>query len=216
MSTDKRKTLCVDFDGVLHSYRSGWKGARVIPDPPMPGAIEWLKAMIGIPERFGAFGLVFDVCIFSSRSRYWGGRRAMKRWLLKHGLGSGYLEEVRFPWFKPAAHLLVDDRCWRFAGTFPSVAQVDCFEPHKAGQRVLIWAGNQEQYRYCIERYHLPPEGFRPLLTPDALRGVHNVHFVCYGTWYERENVQEMRDALSGTGAVRMDLGQFIAERMFA
>ena len=26
--------LCLDFDGVVHSYTSGWKGADVIPDPP--------------------------------------------------------------------------------------------------------------------------------------------------------------------------------------
>lgn len=28
-------TVSFDFDGVIHSYRSGWKGAAVIPDPPV-------------------------------------------------------------------------------------------------------------------------------------------------------------------------------------
>jgi hypothetical protein len=33
----RKPILCLDFDGVLHSYTSGWKGAAVIPDPPVPG-----------------------------------------------------------------------------------------------------------------------------------------------------------------------------------
>lgn len=31
--------LCLDFDGVCHSYTSGWKGAAVIPDPAVPGLV---------------------------------------------------------------------------------------------------------------------------------------------------------------------------------
>src|SRR5215467_12984729 len=37
-----KKTLCMDLDGVLHSYTSGWGGHEVIADPPVPGAMEFL------------------------------------------------------------------------------------------------------------------------------------------------------------------------------
>ncbi len=68
----KLKDLCIDFDGVIHSYKSGWKGATVIPDEPVPGAIEWL---VGLLDKG------FQPCIYSSRSKTWFGRRAMKCWL---------------------------------------------------------------------------------------------------------------------------------------
>ncbi len=116
--------LCVDFDGVLHSYSSGWRGARNIPDPPVEGAIGWLKSLI--VDRS------FDVQIYSSRSRYLGGRRAIKKWLLKWGLAGEELERIKFPRSKPAAFLQIDDRAWTFTGKFPSKEEMLGFKPwHK-------------------------------------------------------------------------------------
>ena len=63
---------CLDFDGVLHSYTSGWKGADVIPDPPVEGAIAFLREAVKH----------FQVEIFSSRSHQPGGGYAMRDWLL--------------------------------------------------------------------------------------------------------------------------------------
>ena len=47
-------TVSFDFDGVIHSYRSGWKGAAVILDPPVEGikeVIEQLISMVQIQAR---------------------------------------------------------------------------------------------------------------------------------------------------------------------
>lgn len=68
---ERKPILCLDFDGVIHEYSSGWKGARCIPDMPVSGALEFIVEAL---EHF-------QVCIYSSRSRYLGGKRAMKRWL---------------------------------------------------------------------------------------------------------------------------------------
>ena len=129
-----RPILAIDFDGVLHSYKNGWKGPRTIPDPPVDGAIDWLRSLLGTPDRWGIGDRYkdFKVCIFSSRSRYWGGRKAMKQWLIKHGLEWEYLELISFPLFKPAAFLLLDDRALTFTGEFPTVATMKTFRPwHK-------------------------------------------------------------------------------------
>lgn len=39
-SGPRKPTVVFDFDGVIHSYTSGWKGATEIPDPPVPGVRE--------------------------------------------------------------------------------------------------------------------------------------------------------------------------------
>lgn len=67
----KKPILVYDFDGVIHGYTSGWKGATVIPDPPVPGALEHL---VGSLSRF-------QPAVHSSRSHQWGGIRAMKRYI---------------------------------------------------------------------------------------------------------------------------------------
>lgn len=119
--------LCLDFDGVVHSYVSGWKGATVIPDDPMPGAIEFIhEALIE----------GWDVVIHSSRGRWFFGRWAMRAWLKKHagniwadGLGFPGLEEVRFARHKPPALITIDDRAVQFTGTWPDAKALRQWKP---------------------------------------------------------------------------------------
>jgi len=130
-----KKLLSLDFDGVIHSYKSGWQGARNIPDPPVYGALEWIDEFITThctwPDSMCAmaFSGEWELCIFSSRSRYFGGRRAMKKWLLKHGLRKEFLEVIKFPLWKPAATVQLDDRAITFTGNFPSFDEILNFKP---------------------------------------------------------------------------------------
>lgn len=111
----KRYTISVDFDGVLHSYTSGWLGVAKIADPPVEGAIEWLHSMIQH----------FDVHILSTRGRSWRGRFAMRAWLKRHSgslwwpaPGFRGIEDVCFLKHKGAALVYLDDRAMRFDGPY--------------------------------------------------------------------------------------------------
>jgi len=123
--------LCIDFDGVLHSYTSGWQGPRKASDPPVDGAIEWLRSLLGCPEDegIGPRYLDFKVCIYSSRSKQFLGKQTMKTWLNKWGLSWYEIELIKFPTRKPAAFLTIDDRALCFDGIFVPSKTLLTFKP---------------------------------------------------------------------------------------
>lgn len=120
--------LCVDFDGVLHSYVSGWHGASVVDDPPVPGAIDFLREAVKH----------FRVAIFSSRSNQPGGEAAMRRWLSMQIMyeepnvimyNPPWFAAIEWPLEKPAAFVTLDDRAITFDGTWPSMDFLKSFRP---------------------------------------------------------------------------------------
>jgi hypothetical protein len=147
-----RPIICIDFDGVIHSYTSGWKGAHVIPDGPVPGAIDAILSYLDAG---------FDVAIFSARSKNIRGRWAMQAWLLDQfnedwltgGRSISYAEaeclgdardvvrRIKWPWFKPAALITIDDRAVTFNGDWSSaaytVAGVRAFRPWNKREAVV-------------------------------------------------------------------------------
>lgn len=118
-----KPTIIIDFDGVLHSYTSGWSRADEIKDGPVPGAFDFLKEATKH----------FQVCIVSSRTCQAGGIVAMREWLERHcpdrGADARYLAEVDFPKVKPPAIVTIDDRAICFKGVWPSIAAIKEFKP---------------------------------------------------------------------------------------
>jgi len=115
--------LCLDFDGVCHSYSRGWQGATVIADPPVPGMWTFLEEAVQH----------FEVHIYSSRSHQPGGTHAMQTWFLQHA-ESGYQHDIarkwlHFPTEKPAAFVTLDDRGILFIGVWPSCEELRGFKP---------------------------------------------------------------------------------------
>ncbi len=120
--TGRKPILCLDFDRVCHSYTSGWKGAAIIPDNPVPGLFPFLHQA----EE------VFEINIFSSRSNQEGGIAAMKAWFEEYAPGSTTV--MKFPTEKPPAFVGIDDRVITFTGAWPSVESLKQFKTWNAKQ----------------------------------------------------------------------------------
>lgn len=124
--SDYKPIICLDFDGVLHSYSSGWEGADVIPDPIVPGAVEFLDRAV----------VEFKVAIHSSRSCQPNGIPAMQFWLklnlyraMDQARADEILDLIQWPTEKPPALVTIDDRAMTFTGIFPSLSQIKAFKP---------------------------------------------------------------------------------------
>lgn len=110
-----KKIIVMDFDGVIHSYKSGWKGVDVIPDEPVPGVKEFINNL----RRD------YQVYVLSSRTNDPFGLQAVKRWLEKYKISVDDVVD-----HKPPAYLTIDDRCICFTGDFNGLrSKIDSFEP---------------------------------------------------------------------------------------
>ena len=94
---DKRKTVAIDFDGVIHKYSQGFKGLDNAYDEPMEGTFQALTKLKS---------LGFQLKIMSSRPA-----PIIEEWLERYGM-SELISEVsnhKFP-----ATIYIDDRGFKF------------------------------------------------------------------------------------------------------
>lgn len=106
-STQRPKTIAVDFDGVVHTYSRGWQDGTIY-DPPLPGALEALTKLM---ETYAVF-------IHTTRDA-----RTVAGWLAERGFDTvvdvdGPSHPKREFWNDQGA-LLVTDR------KLPAVAYID-------------------------------------------------------------------------------------------
>lgn len=107
-----KPTICIDFDGVIHSYDRGWQDGEIYGDV-VPGFFEWAREA----------GHKFRLVIYSSRSKDPELLEAMQVWLATQhriwavpGLANYGWPFIEFAHEKPAAFLTIDDRAIRFDG----------------------------------------------------------------------------------------------------
>lgn len=143
--------LCLDFDGVLHQYTSGWQGPTIITDGPVPGAMEFLVQAVQH----------FQVHIYSNRCNLPGGIQAMAYWLVRHiqqahaAIMTEYdaqciVSQLWFDTIKPPAWLTIDDHAIQFKGVWPDLEVLEHFQPwykpqtYTDAQLSVIWNMIQE------------------------------------------------------------------------
>lgn len=155
--------LSLDFDGVLHSYTSGWRGAHFIPDPPVPGAMAFLIEAVKH----------FNVNIFSSRSHQDGGIRAMQSWIdywldQEFGWDKGVdvvaaanqaRNDLIYPTEKPAAMISIDDRALTFDGTWPAIETLLAFKPWNKLPKLTVGVGDIERMMDAGQAMNLNTDG---------------------------------------------------------
>jgi hypothetical protein len=122
--TDIRKPngkliLNLDFDGVVHSYKSGWQGVDVISDPPVSGVFEWIRN--ALPH--------FEIHIYSARSNSMLGRAAMLDWVKKYAPDIAH--ELVYTSEKGMMFIGIDDRVIQFQG--------DWMDPQFDPQKLLAF-----------------------------------------------------------------------------
>lgn len=123
-------TVVFDFDGVIHSYISGWKGIAVIPDPPVRGIREAIHDI----RNAG-----YEVAVVSTRCSTDTGTMAICKYLRKHDI---HVDRILAE--KPPAIVYIDDRAICFDGKAENLLeQVQNFQP---------WTKRIEQVRVKQER----------------------------------------------------------------
>lgn len=115
--------LCIDFDGVIHSYERGWQDGEIYGHV-VTGFFEWAEKA---KEHF-------RLMIYSSRSKTDDGVIAMGKWL--HEQRRAWRIRTEYPnngpeptefeitHEKPAAFLTIDDRAICFKGDW-SATELD-------------------------------------------------------------------------------------------
>ncbi|NUV54602.1 hypothetical protein G6W51_17120 [Streptomyces coelicolor] len=96
-------TIAVDFDGVIHRYSRGWQNGTIY-DPPLPGAIEGLHA------------LMQDHAVFIHTSR---DAESVAAWLAHQGFSTIVEADVQIEFWNAQGILLVTDR------KLPAVTYID-------------------------------------------------------------------------------------------
>lgn len=189
----RKKIICFDFDGVIHSYINGWAGIDLATDLPVTG----IKGTIDKLRVSGKYKIV----IYSSRCSQEAGIQCIKEYCAEYNI---YYDEVTN--IKPPAFLTIDDRCISFNGVADDLFyKIENFIPWQKTLKKLV-VNDEYDYKFLnlnfrrdlkdlINKYSLESDSN----TPDYLivqclidsLGVMNSVINCRDIMFGRKKVEE-------------------------
>jgi hypothetical protein len=120
------KAIAVDFDGVINSFKNGWKGPTET-DEPVLSAAESIATL---------FHRGYKIIIFSTRAGTEEGVKTIREYILKHTEDPGLVEKIEITDKKPIAHVYIDDRAIPFTGNWAeTLEKIETFRPWNESDR---------------------------------------------------------------------------------
>lgn len=119
-----KPTICIDFDGVIHSYEHGWQNGEIY-GTVTKGFFEWAQKMKDH----------FTLVVYSSRSKDIDDRGNMYRWFRDRWNEwmrasqnvTLHIDDFTFAHEKPSAFITIDDRCICFDGDWSKITAESIF-----------------------------------------------------------------------------------------
>jgi len=115
INTIHKRTIAIDFDGVIHKYSNGWQDGTIY-DTIVDCAIE--KIMI-LKYKMG-----YDIVIFTARSDL----VAVHDWINTHfWKNKEPLFNIEITNTKPLAYIYIDDRCIHFDNWDNTIKKIEAW-----------------------------------------------------------------------------------------
>jgi hypothetical protein len=134
------KTIAVDFDGVINSYKSGWQGPTKTDEPV-------LSAAEGIS---GLWNRGYKIIIFSTRANTQEGTDTIREYIRRHTENDLLANSIEITDRKPIADMYIDDRAIQFTGDWEeTLKQIETFEPWV--KKSLTYSGYPLQGRTKVQ-----------------------------------------------------------------
>jgi hypothetical protein len=137
------KTIAVDFDGVINSFRSGWKGPTETDEPVLSAA----ESISTLYQRG------YKIIIYSTRASTEEGVKTIREYLRKHTENDEVADNIEITDKKPIAHVYIDDRAISFNGNWEeTLKQIEEFKPWTERKRPPVYDETGKENKYVFLR----------------------------------------------------------------